>query len=303
MTVRITRIAVILLLGILLISGFACDGDGEPTPTPSLMPTPTPTPHPTPTFTPTGTPGAIRVEANCVQVIDGDTIDVLINGQTYRVRYIGINTLEMNDPRPDIRALAEEATLMNRNLVEGEVVELEKDVSETDRYGRLLRYIYVGDTFVNAELVALGYAQAVTYQPDDKYEDLFLQLQTQAQEASLGLWATTIIPSDVQITYIFYDGVVPSVESDEYVEITNIGDEPQDLSDWLLMDFSDAGPSFTFPSYILSSSESIRVYTNEYHPEWGGFSFGRGSAIWNNSDPDVAALYNAEGQLVSSKSY
>jgi len=65
-----------------------------------------------------------------------------------------------------------------------------KDVSETDRYGRLLRYVYVGDTFVNAELVALGYAQAVTYPPDVKYKDLYTQLQFQAQEAGLGLWAT-----------------------------------------------------------------------------------------------------------------
>lgn len=228
---------------------------------------------------------------------------MLIDGGTYRVRYIGIDTPEMNDPRPDIRALAEEATVTNENLVEGQVVELEKDVSETDRYGRLLRYVYVGDTFVNAELVALGYAQVATYPPDVKYEDLFLQLQTQAQEAGLGLWANTTTPGDVQITYIFYDGMVPYVESDEYVEITNLGDEPQDLAGWLLMDVSDGYPSFTFPSYVLAPGDSIRVYTDEYHPEWGGFSFGRDEAIWNNADPDIAGLYDAEGQLVSSGSY
>lgn len=130
-----------------------------------------------------------------MRVIDGDTIEVLINGGTYKVRYIGIDTPEVNDPRPDVQALAAEATLVNRNLVDGKVVELEKDMSETDRYGRLLRYVYVGDTFVNAELVTLGYAQAVTYPPDVKYEDLFLQLQIQAQEAGLGLWATPT-PSD-----------------------------------------------------------------------------------------------------------
>jgi micrococcal nuclease len=132
----------------------------------------------------------IRTEATCIRVIDGDTIEVRIDGDKYKVRYIGIDTPEMNDSRPDIRALADEATLVNKNLVDGKVVELEKDVSETDRYGRLLRYVFVGDVFVNAKLVALGYAQAVTYPPDVKYEDLFAQLQVQAEEAGLGLWAT-----------------------------------------------------------------------------------------------------------------
>jgi len=108
---------------------------------------------------------------------------------------------------------------------------------------------------------------------------------------------------NVQITYIFYDGLVYRTESDEYVEITNLGDVPQDLKGWVLKDISEGYPSFTFPSYILAPGESIRVYTNEYHPEWGGFSFGYGKAIWNNKSPDTAALYNAQGEEVSRKSY
>ena len=109
--------------------------------------------------------------------------------------------------------------------------------------------------------------------------------------------------SNVQITHIFYDGLVYRVESDEYVEITNLGSEPQDLAGWVLKDISEGYPSFTFPSYVLAPEQSIRVYTNEIHPEYGGFSFGYGKAIWNNSDPDTAVLYNAQGQEVSRKSY
>ena len=108
---------------------------------------------------------------------------------------------------------------------------------------------------------------------------------------------------DIQITHIFYDGLVFRTESDEYVEITNLGDQPQDLADWELKDISEGYPSFTFPSYILAPSESIRVYTNEYHPEWGGFSFEYGRAIWNNSEPDVVVLYDKQGKEVSRKSY
>ncbi|GAG31680.1 unnamed protein product [marine sediment metagenome] len=109
--------------------------------------------------------------------------------------------------------------------------------------------------------------------------------------------------SNVQITHIFYDGLVPRAESDEYVEITNLGDQAQDLAHWELTDISEGYPLFTFPSYILAPDESIRVYTDEYHPEWGGFSFEYGRAIWNNSEPDVAVLYNSQDKEVSRKSY
>ncbi|MBA7629443.1 hypothetical protein ES703_36942 [subsurface metagenome] len=120
----------------------------------------------------------------------------------------------------------------------------------------------------------------------------------------LVLGACTSAKKDVQITYIFYDGLVFRAESDEYVEITNLGDQPQDLADWMLKDISEGYPSFTFPSYILAPGKSIRVYTDEYHPEWGGFSFEYGRAIWNNSEPhDVAVLYDKQGKEVSRKSY
>jgi len=96
---------------------------------------------------------------------------------------------------------------------------------------------------------------------------------------------------------------VPRVESDEYVEITNLGTDSVDLAGWVLKDISEGYPSFVFPSYILQPGKGVRVYTNEVHPEYGGFTFGYGKAIWNNTDPDTAALYNAQGQEVSRKSY
>jgi hypothetical protein len=113
----------------------------------------------------------------------------------------------------------------------------------------------------------------------------------------------TTITSNVQITYIFYDGVVYRTESDEYVEITNLGNTSQDLKGWVLMDISEGYPSLTFPTYILQPGKSIRVYTNEIHSEYGGFSFRSGKAVWNNSNPDTAVLINAQGQEVSRKRY
>ena len=109
--------------------------------------------------------------------------------------------------------------------------------------------------------------------------------------------------TNVEITKIFYDGLVPRTESDEYVEITNLGSESVDLKGWVLKDISEGYPTYTFPSYLFEPGQSVRVYTNEIHPEYGSFSFGSGKAVWNNSSPDTAVLYNAQGQEVSRKSY
>jgi micrococcal nuclease len=130
-----------------------------------------------------------------VEVVDGDTIKVQMDGQIYTVRYIGIDTPETKHPDRPIEWMGPQATEANRKLVEGETVLLEKDVSETDQYGRLLRYVFLpGGTFVIAELVRRGYAQAVSYPPDVAYQDRFRALQQEAREADRGLWGPTPTP-------------------------------------------------------------------------------------------------------------
>jgi len=249
-----------------------------------------------------------QTQITVTRVIDGDTIEVDIAGTIYKVRYIGIDAPELTDERAEFCDLAQKATRYNRQLVEGKTVRLEKDVSDVDKYERLLRYVYVDDTLVNAELVREGLAWVKVYEPDIKYQDTLDKAETEARRDEIGLWATSailplIIVEGVKITCIFYDGLVPYVESDEYVEITNLGDQLRELTGCVLKDISDGYPSFTFPSYFLAPDKSIRVYTNEYHPEWGGFSFEYSRAIWNNSEPDVAVLYDNQGEEVSRRSY
>ena len=134
-------------------------------------------------------PKPTKVEATVTRVIDGDTIEVNLEGTTYKVRYIGIDTPETVHPSQPVECFGKEASAKNSELVEGKIVRLEKDVSETDRYGRLLRYVWVGDIFVNDYLVRQGYAYASTYPPDVKYADQFAQAQTEAIENNRGLWA------------------------------------------------------------------------------------------------------------------
>ena len=123
-----------------------------------------------------------------VRVIDGDTIEVSIGGKTERVRYIGMNTPETVDPRKPVQCFGREASQKNRDLVEGKEVRLEKDITDRDAYGRLLRYVFVGDTFVNRELVQLGYATVYTFPPNVKYAQKFLVAQKEAHRGQRGLW-------------------------------------------------------------------------------------------------------------------
>ena len=119
------------------------------------------------------------------RVIDGDTIE--IEGGAH-VRYIGMDAPETVDPRTPVQCFGAEASAKNKEFVEGKYVRLEKDVSETDHYGRLLRYVFVGDTMINLLLVKEGYATAATFPPDVKYYQRFLDAEREAREQQRGLW-------------------------------------------------------------------------------------------------------------------
>lgn len=123
-----------------------------------------------------------------VSVVDGDTIKIE-GGEV--VRYIGVNTPETVAPNRPVECMGREASARNKELVQGKIVELEKDVSQRDRYGRLLRFVWVGDTMVNEQLVREGFAQVSTYPPDVKYQPLFVEAQRLAIEEKKGLWSGT----------------------------------------------------------------------------------------------------------------
>ena len=125
-------------------------------------------------------------EALVVRVIDGDTV-VIEGGE--RLRYIGMDTPESTTQH---ECFGDEATARNRDLVEGRVVALETDVSNRDRFGRLLRYVYVDGVMVNELLVLEGFATASTFPPDVKYQERFLAAQTAAREAAVGLWSACV---------------------------------------------------------------------------------------------------------------
>lgn len=129
----------------------------------------------------------VMAEAHYVnRVIDGDTIEIE-TGEI--VRYIGIDTPETVHPTKTVQCFGKEASDYNKQLVYNKMVILEKDVSDKDRYGRLLRYVYVGHEMINERLAKEGYARSATFPPDVKYAERFLEAQTHAQTKQLGLWS------------------------------------------------------------------------------------------------------------------
>lgn len=129
-----------------------------------------------------------KTVATISRVIDGDTVE-LSTGE--KVRLIGIDTPESVHPDKDKNTeYGKVASAYSKERLDRKTVYLEKDVSETDRYGRLLRYLYLEDgTFYNEQIVKDGYANVSTYPPDVKYKDVFVEAERYARENNKGLWA------------------------------------------------------------------------------------------------------------------
>jgi len=119
------------------------------------------------------------------KIIDGDTIQ-LDSGEV--VRYVGIDAPELFSKGKGAEFYAREAARYNKKLVFLKKVRLEFDVEKKDNHNRLLAYVFVKNTFVNAELVRLGYARVSIKPPNLKYKDMLLKLQQKAMEEEKGLW-------------------------------------------------------------------------------------------------------------------
>ena len=126
-----------------------------------------------------------RQTVRVIKVIDGDTIQ--IEGGRF-VRYIGIDSPELADSGKPATCFSEEATIRNRELVEGKFIELEKDVSENDQYGRLLRYVYQDGVLINELLVSEGEAVIDPFPPNIKYQEKFKEEELKAKAENRGIW-------------------------------------------------------------------------------------------------------------------
>ena len=155
--------------------------------------------HPAPATSQHEPPG--YEDGHVTRVVDGDTIEVIIEdkaegpgsggtepGITYSVRLIGIDTPESVAPHSRVECFGREASQAADALLAGARVRLVKDVEDTDRFGRLLRYVYLRDEMANARLVLNGYAAAYAYPPDTRHSEMFEMLEEAARADSRGMW-------------------------------------------------------------------------------------------------------------------
>ncbi len=238
-----------------------------------------------------------------VSVTDGDTVVVTVQGIKERVRLIGINTPESGE------CMADEATEALEQLVAGREVILSVDVNDRDKYGRLLRYIWVDDVFVNEQMVETGLALARRYEPDTSLADLLDAAQDRAKAAGLGMWAPDACGArsvaDVVIAEIQYDA--PGNDNDnqngEWVKIENRGTNTVDLTGWILKDES-ASHRYAFATgFHLDAGSAVTVYTgcgNDSASEL--YWCEQGSAVWNNSG-DTGFLLDPSGNIVQEYQY
>jgi micrococcal nuclease len=132
--------------------------------------------------------GPRSVTAEVLRVVDGDTIEVSIEGATEDVRYIGVDTPESAIPGEPVECFGRRASALNERLVSGRTVRLRFDSERRDRYGRLLAYVHARGRFVNAELVRRGFARTLTIPPNEAHAPLFARLARAAGRAGRGLW-------------------------------------------------------------------------------------------------------------------
>ena len=138
------------------------------------------------------------LQATVTRVVDGDTLVVKVDGQSRRVRMLGVDTPETVHPNKEVQAYGPEASAFTKKELSGRTVWLEYDVAPLDRYQRHLAYIWTekpesGEAAIrrgmfNARLLLGGYAKVMTIQPNSRYADLFVRFQEEARKARRGLW-------------------------------------------------------------------------------------------------------------------
>lgn len=255
------------------------------------------------TTTTTLAPPSGTLHVTVVSVTDGDTIDVLFDDATKdTVRLIGVNSPERGE------CYAQQATNALEALLTTSIV-MTTDTTDRDRFGRLLRYLWLDDgTFVNEALVLGGYAKARDFPPNSRYASQLAAAQIKAETAATGLWAPEACGlsggGDLRIGHIEYDapGNDNQNRNGEWVVITNHAVGPHDMTGWVLKD-ETARHRFQFPSgFVLGPGSTVSVYTGCGTDTATKVYWCNRNAVWNN-DGDTAFLLDDNGNITYSKSY
>lgn len=235
-----------------------------------------------------------------LSVVDGDTFTVEIDGEEERVRLIGINAPEIGE------CLADLATSTLEQLVGGALLRLDADVADRDEFGRLLRYAYVADDFVNVILVRRGLAIAYRYEPNVANQEALEAAEAKARTDQVGMWSPDACPSqhDLRIGEFHFDAIGNDDENleDEWIEIVNPGPDAVPLAGWGLKDES-ASNRYHFPADTeIMGDGSVIVRSGCGTDSADELFWCALRSVWTNGG-DTAFLIDPGGNIADYRSY
>ena len=222
------------------------------------------------------------------RVIDGDTVQ-LDGGR--KLRYAGINAPEEGEP------YYHESTQANNLLVGNKEVDLEFGRSRADKHGRLLAYVYVGRTFIQAELVKQGWALVMRTQPLPRYRALLLRNQEEARDNGRGIWTKGEHRGQLAVVEVHPRESKRQSANDEYVVFKNEGRVLLDLTGWSV--FDEANQSYLFPRFTLGPGKSFTLYTGSGKNTDYTLYWGQRKTVWNKDGDTVIVKDEAKHYVVS----
>ncbi len=233
-----------------------------------------------------------KESAVVARVVDGDTLE-LENGD--RVRILGINSPEKNN------FYYQEAKDRMVELVEGKQITMEKGDDDKDRYGRLLRFVFVGDEFVNLQMVKEGYASVYLMPQGSKYYDEFSDAELGAKKNKVGIWSSAE-RSCIEVIFMNYNAEGNDNENlnDEYATFRNVCDEAVELRGWTVKD--EGRNTYTLGSFVLDKESEFTLHSGKGTDNSSDLYWNSRMGVWNN-DGDTLFLRDGQGNLVLSYKY
>ena len=254
------------------------------------------TPATVSTSTPTG------IQALVVDVQDGDSLLVDIDGNQERVRLIGINAPERAE------CFGPEAAAGLREMVDGVQVEIVTDVEPRDQYGRLLGYVYLDGTLVNEDLARRGFVLARAFEPNTTFQDRIDGASREARDDRRGMWSpdTCASAAAAAVSIVGIEPNPPGPDEDdlngEWVVVANIGTTAIDLSGWTLRDGSSVH-RYVFPAgSMLAAGTDFKIFTGCGEDEAGRRYWCADGPVWGNSG-DSALLLDTVGRTAATFDY
>lgn len=236
----------------------------------------------------TSNPG---IEATVSRVVDGDTIQ-MANGDV--VRLIGLDAPEKDHPYSD-------DVVESLRSLEGTSVRLEKDKTNKDRYGRYLRYVFLGDKLVNLEMVREGMAYAYIVSPDVKYEREILEAESLARSSKSGIWKESKYSGCVRLGKFHYNAAGDDEKNleDEFFTMENSCDSDISSSEWKVRNSRTA---FSMPEFSIPPGETLKVSSGTGNGSGLHVFLRSERPIWNNK-ADTIYVRDEDGDIVFSRSY